>query len=154
MNAQDTPSSLPVVPRAFAMRFSLTRHGARLARLLAVQQLEAWGIPYGSTAADTVALLIGELAANVVTHGHVPGRDFHLGLTLDPAAGTARIEVSDARDECLPVRTPPREGATSGHGLLLVEELATKGGVAERSVGKTVWAECRLNCEYSAAYSP
>ncbi|MBI0378793.1 ATP-binding protein, partial [Streptomyces albiflaviniger] len=34
---------VPVTVRTFAQRFSATRRGARLARLLAVHQLTAWG---------------------------------------------------------------------------------------------------------------
>lgn len=47
-----------VTVRAFVQRFSATRRGARLARVLALQQLDAWGVPYDSEASDAVALVV------------------------------------------------------------------------------------------------
>lgn len=131
-----------ITPAAeFAQRFSSTRHGARLARHLAVSQLDAWGVPYGTGPSDTAAVIVGELAANAVTHGRVPGRDFELRLTLD--ARTIRVEVADTRAEQPPVHDTPQPDpdCESGRGLLLVGLLATRWGVRERAVGKTVWAE-------------
>ncbi|MFJ3144880.1 ATP-binding protein [Streptomyces halstedii] len=125
----------------FVQRLSATRRGARLARRLVVQQLDAWGVPYGSGLSDDVASIVAELAANAVLHGRVPGRDFEVRLLR--FADTLRIEVSDARGERRPESCEPAEGAESGYGLTLVAALAAKWGVVERSgVGKTVWAEC------------
>ncbi|WNI24230.1 ATP-binding protein [Streptomyces sp. ITFR-16] len=122
----------------FVQRFSASRRGARLARRLVVQQLDAWGVPYGSELSDDVAVIVSELAANAVLHGRVPGRDFE--LRVRPEADAFRIEVSDARGDRMPERYAPGPGAEAGHGLNLVEALATAWGVAERVVGKTVWA--------------
>lgn len=137
-------SSTPVTVRVFIQRFSSTPRGARLARHLVVHRLEAWGIPYGSQKSDAVALLVSELAANAITHGLVPGRDFEVLLSLDRY--TLRIDVSDARGERRP--GPFMGGATGvgvpdrGRGLLLVEALADRWGVIDRApVGKTVRAE-------------
>jgi anti-sigma regulatory factor (Ser/Thr protein kinase) len=121
-----------------------TPRGARLARKLAVRRMGEWGYPPASDTSGTVALLVAELASNAVRHGRVPGRDFRLRLTVFGApTRTIRIEVSDAREDRLPVRpqVPSAEDET-GRGLLLVELLATRWGVAPRTpVGKTVWAE-------------
>ncbi|ALC20034.1 ATP-binding protein [Streptomyces pristinaespiralis] len=139
-----TPQQLGTV-RVFTQRFSSTPLGARLARHLALHQLHAWGIRHGTDVSDTVALLVAELAANAVTHGRVPGRDFELRLTRTPP--TLRIEVSDTRGE----RRPPSRAAVpaplaeSGRGLLLVEALADRWVVLDRvPVGKTVRAELDL----------
>ncbi|MFG2501889.1 ATP-binding protein [Streptomyces sp. NPDC048441] len=146
-----TPSPAPQVPvteRLFAQRFSSTPRGARLARHLALHRLDAWGIPYDSDASDTAALLVAELAANAVTHGRVPGRDFEVRLSLD--AYILRIDVSDSRGECLPEGWPgaveaPSAGADGGRGLLLVEALADRWAVLDRlPIGKTVRAELYL----------
>lgn len=83
---------------------------------------------------------MAELAANAVVHGYVPGRDFELRLKALGGDGV-RIEVSDARGERRPEMREEQAGAEAGHGLRLVEALAAKWGVAERVVGKTVWAE-------------
>ncbi|GAA1918195.1 ATP-binding protein [Streptomyces durmitorensis] len=143
MTPSQTPQA-PVTERVFAQRFSSTPRGARLARHLALHRLNAWGIPYDSDASDTAALLVAELAANAVTHGHVPGRDFEVRLSLD--AQTLRIDVSDPRGERRvdgpgTVAAPPA-GADGGRGLLLVEALADRWAVLDRlPIGKTVRAE-------------
>lgn len=62
----------PVTVRTITQRLSSTPRGARLARRLAVAQMESWGIPYTSGPAEAVALIVAELAANAVTHGRVP----------------------------------------------------------------------------------
>ncbi|MFF2570295.1 ATP-binding protein [Streptomyces sp. NPDC058084] len=121
----------------FAHRLSSTRRGARLARLLAVQQMRDWGL----TDTDAAELVVAELANNAVTHGRVPGRDFEVRLALGD--GHVRVEVSDARGEREPQPAPvavPGRPAESGHGLFLVAALSTAWGVRSRSVGKTVWA--------------
>lgn len=127
----------------FAQRLSSTRRGARLARRLAAHQLEAWGIPHGSDLSDAAAHITAELAANAVTHGHVPGRDFELRLSYAESTRTLRIEVSDARGDRAPELRPPDPEAETGRGLRLVEATAAAWGVTERLIGKTVWAELR-----------
>ncbi|WP_406401556.1 ATP-binding protein [Streptomyces sp. NBC_00879] len=126
----------------FTQRLSATRRGARVARHLAVHQLDGWGIPYGSDLSDSAALIVAELTANAVTHARVSGRDFELRLTLWPL--TLRIEVSDARGDREPTPKPPTPDAETGRGLLLVDALATNWGTADRVIGKTVWVELPL----------
>jgi anti-sigma regulatory factor (Ser/Thr protein kinase) len=139
-----TATQPPLTVHQFAMRFSSTPRGARLARRLCGTRLDAWGVPYGSDAHDTVTLIAAELCANAVRHGHVPGQDFHVLLTADPATGTVRLEVSDTRGERLP-RVGTAAPDDGGRGLLLVEALADRWGCSARAgggPGKTVWAEC------------
>lgn len=144
MPAPLTPQR-PVTVRTFTQRLSATPRGARLARHLALNQLHAWGVPHGSEASEAVAVIVAELAANAVTHGRVPGRDFELRLSLP--TGSIRVEVSDTRTE----PRPPRPGAVRpsrpldehGRGLLLVDALADRWEVLDREPppGKTVRAE-------------
>ncbi|MER5517040.1 ATP-binding protein [Streptomyces sp. NPDC002763] len=118
-----------------SLRLSSTPRGARLARLLAAEQLRAWGLPL-----DPARQIVAELAANAATHGRVPGRDF--GLTLYVVGDTLRIEVTDTRGDRTPHTQTPSPDAESGRGLVLVEALADKWGVAPGlSPRKTVWAE-------------
>jgi anti-sigma regulatory factor (Ser/Thr protein kinase) len=130
--------------KELVQRLSATPRGARLARRLTASSLASWGYPYESDANETAQLLVSELATNAVTHGRVPGRDFELRLTLLPEADALRIEVSDARGErhLQILRGAPQD--EQGRGLILVEALSRKWGVAERVVGKTVWAEIPL----------
>lgn len=127
------------------MQLSATRRGARLARLLATEQLRSWGLPL-----DDASQVVAELASNAALHGYVPGRDFRVLLTVTGA--TLRIEVADARGERLPRVLEPSdvpevyEVYESGRGLLLVEALATRWGVRQGPFPrKTVWAEIDLS---------
>ncbi|MFE5326616.1 ATP-binding protein [Embleya sp. NPDC056575] len=134
--------------QVFVHRFSSTPRGARLARYLAVHQLRDWGVPHCSDVSATAALLIAELAANAVTHGHVDSGDFRLRLTL--TACTLRIEVSDARGGWCPpdvgqFTAPPPLEAEHGRGLFLVAATADRWTVFDRGrAGKTVGAELDL----------
>ncbi|MFC8504959.1 ATP-binding protein [Streptomyces sp. NPDC057411] len=127
------PTQLVASVRQFGIQLSATRRGARLARLLAVEQLRSWGLEHATAPA---AQIVAELAVNAVTHGHVTGRDFHLALLAQD--DVLRIEVADTRGDRL-----PRYGR--GRGLLIVAELARGWGVRTGPVPrKTVWAELAL----------
>ncbi|WNM35812.1 ATP-binding protein [Streptomyces sp. Li-HN-5-11] len=138
----------------FEMRFSSTPRGARLARRLAGQRLDAWGIPYDSDTHHTLTLIVAELAANAIRHGRVSGRDFHLSLSCD--AKTVRIEVTDTRTEGVPVVATPTDLRDTGRGLLLVEHLADRWDWCPRrgGPGKTVWAEYVLPAPGRPAAAP
>ncbi|MFI0241848.1 ATP-binding protein [Streptomyces sp. NPDC016845] len=137
---------MPQQPEAeseFAMRFTSTPRGARLARRLVAHRLDEWGHPYATPSNEALALITAELTANAVLHGHIPGRDFHLRLT--PAGNAFRIEVTDTRAEKHFPATPstPDSTSESGRGLLLITALADDWGVTSRpaALGKTVWVE-------------
>ncbi|WP_405537411.1 ATP-binding protein [Streptomyces sp. NBC_00075] len=140
-------AQLAAPARVFEMRFTSTPRGARLARRLTALRLDSWGIPYDTDAHDTLVLIVGELTANAVLHGHVPGRDFHLRVHTVADGRSVRVEVTDTRAERLPRRptaVPETGGAEeTGRGLLLVSRLATRWDWHPRAdgPGKTVWAE-------------
>ncbi|MFD5538641.1 ATP-binding protein [Streptomyces sp. NPDC127079] len=130
----------PATPvRNFSVLLSPTPRGARLARLLATEQLRSWGL-----SSDPAAHLVGELAANAANHGRVPGRDFR--LTLYVVGDTLRIEVTDTCGDRLPRLRHPDPDTESGRGLLLVDALADRWGVAHGPhPRKTVWAEVKVS---------
>lgn len=80
----------PTPARAFTQRFSATRRGARLARLLAAHQLTEWGHPHGTEAHDTVILVVAELAANAAA----ASRD---GTSPCPCPTTRAVASSGSR---------------------------------------------------------
>lgn len=85
---------------------------------------------------DDLAVVIGELVANAMLHGHGPVR-----LEIGPAgAGGLAIAVHDASGE-LPqvVRGGPWD-ATGHRGMVLVEALTDGWGVDLEPGGKRVWA--------------
>ncbi|MFE9974625.1 ATP-binding protein [Streptomyces hirsutus] len=147
MNSKPSPTAeTRSASREFVMRFSPTPRGARLARRLVADRLDAWGHPHTSTINETLTLITAELTANAVRHGHVPGRDFEVRLT--GTSGALRVEVSDTRTERVPLPpddAPPAD-AESGRGLVLVAALADEWGTTPRvnAPGKTVWATLGL----------
>ncbi|MFE6481833.1 ATP-binding protein [Streptomyces sp. NPDC057757] len=121
--------------RNFSVLLSPTLRGARLARLLAVEQLRGWELPL-----EAPSQIVAELAANAATHGRIPGRDFR--LTLYVVGDTLRIELTDTRGDHLPRLNRPDPQADSGRGLLIVDALADRWGVTPGlPPRKTVWAE-------------
>ncbi|MGW1138925.1 ATP-binding protein [Streptomyces zhihengii] len=158
------PSPRPAAPVApithpaqFTQLLSATRRGARLARLLAVEQIAAWGWPRDGERAEAVAVVVAELAANAVTHGRLPGRCFRLGMALPPG-GRLRIEVTDPRGERLPAVPGGACDGEGGRGLVIVDALADAWGVLPYPPsGKTVWAElaaARAGAEPGASPAP
>lgn len=122
-----------------SVTYTPTPRNVSLARQRVAHLVATWG--HADLAGDA-ALLAGELAANALLHGQVPGRLFRVDVTLGGAA--LRIAVTDARGERLP---QPREAAADephGRGLGIVDALAARWGTAPRVVGKTVWAELDL----------
>lgn len=144
MKLADTPAP-PSSTEQFTVRLSSTRRGARLARGLAAERLAAWGIPYDSETSHAAVAVTAEGAANAITPGRLPGRDFRLSLARLPGV---RIEVTNTRPERLPktAATPPTGfgalEAETGRGLLLVVAFADTWGCRTRDAHtKTVWAE-------------
>lgn len=124
--------------RNFSVLLSPTPRGARLARLLATDQLRTWQLPL-----DPAAHIVAELANNAATHGRVPGRSFRLLLYV--VGCTLRIEVTDTRGDQLPRPQPTTLDSEAGRGLTLVAALANRWGVTRGlPPRKTVWAELEL----------
>jgi anti-sigma regulatory factor (Ser/Thr protein kinase) len=85
--------------------------------------------------ADTVALLVSEVATNALVHG--AGR---VRVRVRPTPVGLRVEVHD-EDATLPSRrqaTPMDEG---GRGIALVDALSSGWGAERTADGKTVWFE-------------
>lgn len=144
-----------ISPQRFSQLLSATPRGARLARLLAVQQLDEWGWPSSCPVNESAALVVAELAANAVTHGRVQGRGFRLTLAVE-ASATLRIEVVDPRGDRRPLaRRIAGPTAGTGRGLLLVDALAARWGSQPwPPSGKVVWATIALLCPVITASGP
>ncbi|WP_425336507.1 ATP-binding protein, partial [Streptomyces afghaniensis] len=107
-DVKQQPPELTTPVRNFSVQLSPTPRGARLARLLATEQLRSWGLPL-----DPARQVIAELSANAAEHGRIPGRDFRLLLYV--VAGTLRIEVTDTRGDRL--GRPPQLGPSPRPGV-------------------------------------
>lgn len=96
-----------------------------------------------------VELLASELVTNAVKFGGASGA---VALRLSAADGLLRIEVSD-QSETEPHVDDARPAHLGGHGMKLVELLATDWGVRRDGPtnGKTVWMTMPLHRSLSAA---
>ncbi len=101
------------------------------ARRFVVDSLES----AGASVAESVAIVVSELATNVVLHAGS-------GARVDVRVGAAviRVEVYDT-DPHLPSPAAPRPGDPTGRGLLLVDALTDRWGSEAAAGGKVVWFE-------------
>ena len=84
---------------------------------------------------EAALVIATELVTNAVDHVGTP-----IELCVTVRHGVLRIEVSDHSD-VLPVPLDLAPGATQGHGLRLVDSMASHWGALNTTWGKTVWAE-------------
>lgn len=85
--------------------------------------------------ADSVLLMVSELATNAIKHARSP-----FEVEIDVTDGQVRVEVSDAGPG-RPVLRAPSLNALSGRGLQIVDLLATTWGVddGEQDKRKAIW---------------
>lgn len=91
---------------------------------------------------ETAKLATTELVANAVLHGDGP-----LTLVVDVRPEIVRVEVHDHGARHLPgSAVVPQPDAERGRGLLIVEAVADRWGVAKDELppGKAVWFELGL----------
>ncbi|MFB7029577.1 MULTISPECIES: ATP-binding protein [unclassified Streptomyces] len=132
----DTASTQPQDGETVMLRWRQTARSVPLARRELRRTLERWG---GEAVEGAASLVLSELLTNAVRHGRALGREVETRF-IRTSEGL-RIEVHDSSEK-QPSMVLPVEGAEGGRGLHLVDALAAKWGVDERSgPGKLVWAE-------------
>jgi serine/threonine-protein kinase RsbW len=91
---------------------------------------------------QTAALLVSELATNVVRHSGAG--EFVVELDNRPDEGLLWVGVTDSGTG-FPVLRPPSVTAEDGRGIQLVATLADRWGAGRRrgATDKTVWFELR-----------
>jgi anti-sigma regulatory factor (Ser/Thr protein kinase) len=89
-------------------------------------------------ATRTVELLTSEVLTNAVVHTRAHR---HIDLTAECRADRVRVSVTDP-DPTLPVVRPGSPGRAGGHGMRMVDALASRWGIdLHPGAGKTVWFE-------------
>ncbi len=135
-------AGLPPGGQTRRLALSGTRGTVGRAREFARQALEDWewlpGVTEEQTAvAEDVLLLVSELVTNACLHAGGP-----TGLALHGTTRSVRVEVSDTGAGSPTPRYPHEPGRPGGHGLHIVERLASAWGtVRQADGGKTVWLE-------------
>jgi anti-sigma regulatory factor (Ser/Thr protein kinase) len=129
-------------PPAVACPLSRDPRSATAARRLARETLLGWEL--ASLTVD-VEIIVGELAANAVTHGarpesgRQPGQE-NLSLRLRRRPRELICAVLDPSDRA-PILRTPGSAADSGRGLQIVHELSDVWGWSPvTGQGKAVWA--------------
>jgi anti-sigma regulatory factor (Ser/Thr protein kinase) len=105
-------------------------------RRFTVDALAGWGL---GRLSDDALIVVSELATNVVLHARTSGT-----VRISSYAEGVRIEVEDKSPEP-PIMRYPAPDRADGHGLSIVEHLATEWGWAARPGGKVVWADLHVD---------
>ncbi|MBC2864353.1 ATP-binding protein [Streptomyces mexicanus] len=114
------------------------------ARAYAVGTLAEWGLPSDSDTADTVRLIVSELATNAVQHTLGQSPTFTVALALERDE-QLRIGVTDSHPRW-PRRLPAAVQQDNGRGLVIIRWLTAECGGRltvrpTREGGKTVVIE-------------
>ncbi|MET8945189.1 ATP-binding protein [Streptomyces sp. NPDC004542] len=116
----------------------------RAARTYVVATLAEWGLPPDTEVADTVRLIVSELATNAVQHTFGQSPTFTVELALDRDEHL-HIGVTDSHPQ-LPRRLPAAVQQDNGRGMVIIRWLTAESGGRlrvrrTREGGKTVLIE-------------
>ncbi|MEU3727123.1 ATP-binding protein [Streptomyces sp. NPDC031705] len=112
------------------------------ARRYVAQVLDDWGLPQDAGTADTVRLIVSELATNSVQHTFGQSPTFTVDVRLEREEWL-RVGVTDSHPRW-PKRLPAAVQQDNGRGMVIIRWLAAEAG-GRLSVsptedgGKTVW---------------
>ncbi|MEU2184466.1 ATP-binding protein [Streptomyces thermolilacinus] len=114
------------------------------ARRYVADVLAEWGLPGGSDTAETIRLIVSELATNAVQHTFGQSPDFTVDLRLERHEWL-RVGVTDSHPR-RPRRLPAAVQQDNGRGMAIVRWLAAESGgrltvTPTDDGGKTVWTE-------------
>ncbi|WP_266582201.1 ATP-binding protein [Streptomyces sp. NBC_00365] len=123
-------------------RLSRCRRSVPRSRAALHAVLGGWGV--SQDVLESAELVLSELVTNALRVRVPSDRQVGARIARSLEDGLLRLEVSDAGSGRPEVQAPGDE-ETGGRGLLLVEALAHRWGVEERTggIGKTVWAELK-----------
>jgi|SRR6516165_4075983 len=115
-----------------SLEFQPDHTAAARARRFVGDTLRAWGLDGEVADAE---LLVSELVTNAILHARSAA-----SVSVDRHGSLFRIAVCDGSSTVPRVRDyGPR--AVTGRGMLLVDRIAERWGVEERTEGKCVWFE-------------
>ena len=112
------------------------------ARNYVINVLSEWGLPGDTEVADTVRLIVSELATNAVQHTFGQSPTFTVDLELERDE-QLRIGVTDSHPR-FPKRLPAAVQQDNGRGMVIIRWLTAECGGrlsvnATAEGGKTVW---------------
>ncbi|MCX4529098.1 MULTISPECIES: ATP-binding protein [unclassified Streptomyces] len=113
-----------------------------VARRYVAEVLEEWGLPEDAQTADTVRLIVSELATNSVQHTFGQSPTFTVEVRLERGEWL-RVGVTDSHPRW-PKRLPAAVQQDNGRGMVIIRWLAAEAGgrlsvCPTEDGGKTVW---------------
>jgi anti-sigma regulatory factor (Ser/Thr protein kinase) len=104
--------------------------------------LADWGLPDGDPAADSVRLMVSELATNAVLHTSGLSPTFTIDIRLERGE-QLHIGVTDSHPRW-PQRLPAAVQQDNGRGMVIIRHLTAESGgrlqvTPTEEGGKTVW---------------
>ncbi|MEU6299029.1 ATP-binding protein [Streptomyces erythrochromogenes] len=112
------------------------------ARRYVAEVLCAWGLPDDAETADSVRLIVSELATNAVQHTFGQSPTFTVDIRLEREEWL-RVGVTDSHPRW-PRRLPAAVQQDNGRGMVIIRWLAVEAGgrlsvTPTEDGGKTVW---------------
>jgi anti-sigma regulatory factor (Ser/Thr protein kinase) len=127
------------------------------ARAFVLGTLAEWGMPADADAADTIRLIVSELATNAVQHtfGQSPTFTVEIALSRDEQL---RVGVTDSHPR-FPRRLPAAVQQDNGRGMVIIRWLTAESGGKLRvrptgEGGKTVFVELPWTAPTRPAAAP
>ncbi|GAA3398201.1 ATP-binding protein [Streptomyces roseoviridis] len=114
------------------------------ARRYVAEVLSSWGLGDGTDIADSVRLIVSELATNAVQHTFGQSPTFTVDVSLERDE-LLRIGVTDSHPRW-PQRLPAAVQQDNGRGMVIIRWLAAEAGgrlsvTPTAEGGKTVWID-------------
>ncbi|MEU5218579.1 ATP-binding protein [Streptomyces sp. NPDC020807] len=114
----------------------------RTARRYVAEVLGGWGLDDGAESADSIRLIVSELATNAVQHTFGQSPTFTVDLRLEREE-RLHIGVTDSHPRW-PRRLPAAVQQDNGRGMVIIRVLAAEAGgrlsvTPTAEGGKTVW---------------
>ncbi|MEU4357157.1 ATP-binding protein [Streptomyces virginiae] len=112
------------------------------ARRFVAEVLEEWGLPDDTETADSIRLIVSELATNAVQHTFGQSPTFTVDIRLEREEWL-RVGVTDSHPRW-PRRLPAAVQQDNGRGMVIIRWLAAEAGgrlsvTPTEDGGKTVW---------------
>ncbi|MFD7261305.1 ATP-binding protein [Streptomyces sp. NPDC059874] len=112
------------------------------ARRYVAEVLSEWGLPDDADAADSVRLIVSELATNAVQHTFGQSPTFTIDVRLEREEWL-RVGVTDSHPRW-PKRLPAAVQQDNGRGMVIIRWLTAEAGgrlsvTPTEDGGKTVW---------------
>jgi serine/threonine-protein kinase RsbW len=144
-------AAYPVLPAGPGLVRCVRVFAGETGQVSQVRAFVAWSLA-GCPARETLLACVSELAANAIAHSASGAGGLFTVEVVRPAAGVARVAVTDAGGPREPAIREAHDLAEGGRGLALVAAMSSRWGYydVDAGPGRTVWAEATWPVAVSA----